>query len=87
MNSTTKGIISVVIVGALVYGVYMLTYGKKHHYATIILKFGKSTGTMAQLHTFDEKFLKSWAKASMRNEPTFTLDGKVYNTQGGSAKK
>lgn len=87
MNKNVKGIIGVVVVGALVYGVYMLTYGKKHHYATIILKFGKSQGTMAQLHTFDVDFLKAWAKASKNNLPTFSLNGKTYNTQGGTAKQ
>jgi hypothetical protein len=32
-------------------------------------------------------FLRPWAKAAKNNQPTFTFEGKTYNTQGGRISK
>jgi hypothetical protein len=87
MNKNLKGVVAVVLVGALVYGVYLRVYGNKHRFATIILKLGKAKGTMAKLHSFDVEFLEAWAKASKKDLPTFSFNDKIYNTQGGTAKQ
>lgn len=87
MNNTTKGIIAVLAIGALVYGAYVLTYDKKHRYATLIIQLGKYQGGVVALHTFGEDYLKAWAKAAKKNQSTFTLNGVTYNTQGGKETK
>jgi hypothetical protein len=86
MNKNLKGLIGVLIIGGIGYFAYMKAYGTKHKYAKQIIKAGNSSN-MAVLHTFGEKYLKEWAKASKRGLPTFTHEGKTYNTKGGKATK
>lgn len=86
MNKTTKGIITVVAVLAIAGGVWYYTSQNKRAYATIILRSGKASN-YASLLTFDEPFLRSWAKATKRNLETFIHNGKEYLTQGGKAKQ
>jgi hypothetical protein len=86
MNKSTK-IVAVFGVLALVGGsAFYLYTNTKTFYATKIAKEGKSSN-LDVLLTFDKKFLKQWYKAVKNKENTFTLDGKVYNTQGGKLKQ
>jgi hypothetical protein len=86
MNNTIKGILAIALVGGLVYLAYTQSKGKTGKYITIITGTGNA-GNAQLLLTFDEKFLKEWAKASKRGMPTFTHEGKTYNTKGGKATK
>lgn len=85
MNKTLKGILAVAIVGGLVYLAYTQSKGKTGKYITIITGTGNAENAQLLL-TFDEKFLKEWAKASKRGMPTFEYQGKTYKTKGGKVK-
>lgn len=85
MNKTLKGILAVAIVGGLVYLAYTQSKGKTGKYITIITGTGNAQNAQLLL-TFDEKFLKEWAKASKRGMPTFEYQGKTYKTKGGKVK-
>jgi len=85
MNNTLKGILAVALVGGLVYLAYTQSRGKSGKYISIITGTGNSENAQ-KLLTFDEKFLKEWAKASKRGNPTFEYQGKTHNTKGGKVK-
>ena len=85
MNKTLKGILAVAIVGGLVYLAYTQSKGKRGKYITIITGTGNAQNAQLIL-TFDEKFLKEWAKASKRGMPTFEYQGKTYKPKGGKVK-
>jgi len=85
MNNTLKGILAVALVGGLVYIAYTQSRGKSGKYISIITGTGNSENAQ-KLLTFDEKFLKEWAKASKRGNPTFEYQGKTHNTKGGKVK-
>lgn len=85
MNNTIKGILAVALVGGLVYLAYTQSKGKTGKYITIITGTGNA-GNAQLLLTFDEKFLKEWAKASKRGMSTFEYQGKTHNTKGGKVK-
>lgn len=85
MDNTIKGILAVALVGGLVYLAYTQSKGKTGKYITIITGTGNA-GNAQLLLTFDEKFLKEWAKASKRGMPTFEYQGKTYKTKGGKVK-
>ena len=88
MNKTTNGIIAVLVIAGIGYFAYMKLYGRKHKFAKKIIDAGNySSSGMAVLHTFDEGFLKEWAKASKKATPTFSYQNKIYNTKGGTAGK
>lgn len=85
MNKNTKGIVTIIAVLAVAGGVWYFTTQNKRAYASIISKSGNA-GNFAALLTFDEPFLRSWAKATKRNLETFIHNGKEYLTKGGKAK-
>ena len=85
MNNTLKGILAVALVGGLVYLAYTKSKGKAGKYILIITGTGNAENSQALL-SFDEKFLKEWAKASKRGFPTFEYQGKTHNTKGGKVK-
>lgn len=87
MNSTTKGVISVVVVGVVVYFAYWKFYGQKHKYAKTIIDTGNYSSGMAELHKFEIPFLKDWAEAAKNQYPTFMHKGTLLSTKGGSPKK
>lgn len=86
MNKNVKGLIAVLVVGTIGYFTYMKAYGNKHKFAKAIIKAGNFSD-MASLHTFGEGYLKEWAKASKNGLPTFSYQGKTYNSKGGKATK
>jgi hypothetical protein len=83
MNNNTKSIIVLVVFAGVGFYVYTNT---KRYYANVIVNKGKYGSGVDALMTFDKDFLKVWSKASKKNEPTFTLNGKIFNTQGGTTK-
>jgi hypothetical protein len=87
MNSTTKGVISVLVVGVVVYIAYWKFYGQKHKYAKTIIDSGNYSSGMAELHKFETPFLKDWAEAVKSSSPTFMHKGKLISTKGGSSVK
>lgn len=87
MNKNVTGVLAVLIVGGVAYFAYMKAYGTKHKYAKKIIQTGNYSSGMANLHTFDEGYLKEWAKAAKKGTPTFTYKGGNYNTKGGKETK
>lgn len=81
-----KTLIWIGVYAAVAYGAYYMFFSKKA-YAKKIKDAGKYNGTVESLTEFGADFLRSWSKAASKNEPTFTLKGKTYNTQGGKAKQ
>jgi hypothetical protein len=77
-----KGIIVAVSVAAILGALWYFKKGMKSDAETIIDAGYYSSG-INQLSTFGKDYLSSWAKAAKAKEPTFMLEGKTYNTQGG----
>ena len=78
--------IGVVLLTAGAY-VYHIRNTKAYH-AKVIISKGNTNGTIQSLvDGFDKEFLKEWAKASRKYDSYFTVNGKKYNTKGGSAAK
>lgn len=87
MSNTTKGIITVLIVGGVVYASYKLFFSnKKKIYADLIVSKGKHSN-YNDLITFGEDYLKQWYLAAKKGESTFQLNGVNYYTQGGKQVK
>lgn len=84
MNKNLKGLLAILLVGGVAYLAYTKLYNKKNRFAKMIIK-SENASNMATLITFDEGFLKEWAKASRKQLPTFSYQGKTYNTKGGKA--
>jgi hypothetical protein len=53
----------------------------------MILDAGMAGGGLAPLLTFGKNYLKPWAMAAKAKQPTFTFEGKNYNTKGGMLVK
>lgn len=85
MNSTTKGVVTILALAAVAGGVWFLLLRNKKRHAATIVKEGKSAN-YSTLLTFDEPFLRAWAKAAKAGNDTFTFEGKTYNTDGGKVK-
>lgn len=84
MTSTTKGIITVLVVGGIGYLAYKkLFQDNKKKYAQAIVLAGKSSN-FDKLITFGEDYLKAWDKAIKNKAETFSLNGSTYKTQGGT---
>jgi hypothetical protein len=81
-----KVIIWTVVFAGIGFGAYMYLSNSKKSYATIIVRGGASSGYETLL-TFDKPYLKAWAMAVKTKQPTFTYNGLIFNTQGGSTKK
>lgn len=74
------------VYAVVAYGAYYMFFSK-HAYAKTIKNAGRYNGSLEDLKTFGANFLKPWAKAAKDNQPTFTFDGKQFNTQGGKIKR
>ena len=87
MNSTTKGIITVLIVGGIGYLAYKKFFqDKKAFYARKIAEAGKASNETV-LKTFGEDYLKAWYKGIKSGADSFTYKNAQYNTDGGKLKK
>jgi hypothetical protein len=86
MNKNVKGLIAVLIVGAIVFVVYKKFGNTKKNDASYIVSSGKH-GNVEALMTFDKDYIKAWANAIRNKQETFTLKGVKYNTQGGKIVK
>jgi hypothetical protein len=74
------------VYAVVAYGAYYM-YFSKDAYAKAIIKAGKYRKSAEELKSFGMNFLRPWAKAAKNNQPTFTFEGKTYNTQGGRISK
>jgi hypothetical protein len=74
------------VYAVVAYGAYYM-YFSKDAYAKAIVKAGKYSGSAEALKAFGMNFLRPWARAAKANQPTFTFEGKTFNTQGGKAVK
>jgi uncharacterized protein YxeA len=85
MSSTTKGIVTVLIVAGVGYLAYKQFFqDKKAFYAKKLADAGKTSNeTVAK--KFEEGFLKAWYKGLKDKSETFSYNGKSYKTQGGVA--
>ena len=87
MNSTTKGIVAVAVVGGLGFLAYKLfLQDTPQFYAKKIAEAGKHSNETF-LKTLDKPFLKEWYKAIKDGKDTFVYNGANYNTQGGKIVK
>lgn len=77
-----NGIIVVAVTAIVLVGAWYLYSHTKRFYASKIVKFGGSSG-FAVLLTFDEGYLKAWAKGLSKGKETFVYNGNSYYTQGG----
>jgi hypothetical protein len=81
-----KVIIWAIAIGGVGYGAYWYLTNTVKAYASAIVKGGASSGYETLL-TFDKPYLKAWATAVKAKQDTFTYNGLIFNTQGGSTKK
>ena len=82
----TKTLVWIGVYAVVAYGAYYMFFSKQA-YAKKIKDAGKYGGSIDDLKSFGMNFLRPWAKAAKDNQPTFTFEGKTYNTQGGRVKK
>lgn len=82
-SSTRNGLIAVALIGVAGYFAFRYFTRTKRAYINVLLKNNVTTGSSVALMTFDEPFLRAWAKAAKKAEKTFDYSGKTYNTQGG----
>lgn len=82
MQKQRKGLYVALGVCAIAFGAWYLYSHTKRFYATTIVKYGGSRG-FAMLLTFDEGYLKSWAKSIKVGKEKFAYNGNDYNTIGG----
>ena len=82
MTKNVKGIATVVLVGAVVAGLYLHFNKSKISNAQTIVKLGGHT-SVATLLTFDEAYVTAWAKALSKGSTTFQYQNKSYYTDGG----
>jgi hypothetical protein len=90
MNSNVKGIISVVVVGGLLYLAYkkfVKPNSKKVVINYLDATFGVSTNHTDFINKADKGYVDNWAKALMKGESIFTYNGKTYKVAGGTATK
>jgi uncharacterized protein YxeA len=85
MNNNLKGLIAVLIVGGAVFLAYRMANKGNLKYARRIIKDENYGGDESVLISFDEDYLKEWAKASKNKQQTFSYKGTNYNTKGGKS--
>jgi hypothetical protein len=69
MNSTLKGVFTILVVGGVVYASYRLLFkDKKKIYADLIIKNGKYTSSIDNLLSFDEDYLKECYFSAKKGE-------------------
>ena len=90
MTKTTKGIIIVVGVLAVVYIGYRLVYKPttgptKRQMADYLIQYNYYNSSEDQLLAFGDDFVAAWYAAAVAAKPTFVLNGKTYNSSGGKA--
>lgn len=86
MTKNTKGFIAVVaiaVVATSAYVAYKKFVGSKNTYAKYLIKWNYTSTALSVLLTFGEDYLKAWYKAAKEKQPSFSLNGANYNTQGG----
>lgn len=84
-NGTRNGLIALAVIGIGGVLAWKFLLQTKRAFVRIITKKGAYKGSAITLMTFDEGFLKEWAKAVRKDKPKFSYNGKEYNTQGGKA--
>ncbi len=82
MNKNTKGLLVALFVITAAVSVWHLTNKNKKAYAKTIVQYGGSTN-YAMLLTFQDGYLKEWAKAIAKAKTEFSFEGKRFNTKGG----
>ena len=85
MNKQTKGIVTVLAVAAVVAGAFVFFNRGKAQVAKYISKMVNATYVV--LLTFEEGFLRAWAKALKKGDEAFDYNGKTYVTLTGKAKQ
>jgi len=76
--------VGIILIGAGAY-VYIKRNTSEAFAKEIIKKGNTSAGVQKLVDGFTKGFLKAWAKASRNFDSYFMVDGKKYNTKGGSA--
>jgi hypothetical protein len=81
-SKNKKGLLVVLGVSAMVFAAWYMYSHTKRYYAKTIVKLGGNRN-FAALMTFQEGYLKAWAKALIKAKTQFSFEGKDYNTAGG----
>lgn len=85
MTKNTKSILTVLAVIGIVAAGYHFFHRTAKKYAAIIIEFGGSNTSQIELVNLNEEdFLKSWAKALMKQNKDFTYKGDVFSAIGGT---
>jgi predicted small secreted protein len=77
-------LIAIVIGSGLTY--YFMFHNMSREKAIKIIK-DSGKHSMADDTIFGTEYLKAWAKAVVKENPSFIFEGKTYNTKGGTALK
>ena len=83
MNSNTKGIIAVLVVGGIVFGVYKLTKKKTKKQMVEFITQSGYHGNAEFLMTLGDDYISAWYNSAKSDQPNFTLKGIRYKTKGG----
>jgi hypothetical protein len=85
MNKNVTGVIVVVVVAAGAYFVWRKMTSKKRNAMTV---FTASAGRdLSKILSFDEGYVKSWAKAIKTGASTFVFNGVTYSKETGTTVK
>lgn len=90
MNNTTKGILTVLVVGVLGYVAYKrfaLPNSKKVVVNYMKATFGNEVDYEKFVETADKDYINAWSDAIMKGKDTFVYKGVTYITKGGKTKK
>lgn len=90
MNSTTKGIVTILaigIVGFVVYKKFIKPDSRKvvKNYLYSIYGYDKIREDF--VNNADKDYVDAWSDAVMKGKDTFFRQGKVYETKTGTVKK
>lgn len=87
-NKTKNGIIvvSIVLIGAyFAYKKFIKPDSKKVVVNYLYATFGRDIDYESFVNKADKNYIDAWAKSIMDGKSTFVVDGKTYNTSGGTA--
>ena len=83
MNKNVTGVIVVVVVAAGAYFVWRKMTSKKRN-AMIVASAGRD---LSKILSYDEGYVKSWAKAIKTGASTFVFNGVTYSKETGTIVK
>lgn len=80
-----KRVIIWFVVLALGVGAYIYFSRSTYQMAQWLVENNFTSGSTLQLMAFGSDYINAWYDAAKADQTTFALDGKSYNTMGGTA--